>query len=428
MPRRDVLTSFAPRFAMDNDPTPPTVGADSKRKTRLEQGMAIAVLVLLVIGTFVVMRPFLTALCWAAVLCFSLWPVQRRLVVWLNGRRTLAALITTLTVTLILVAPFVIIGFSIADDARALTQATQKWIEGGPPAPPKWLDRIPIVGTRAKVYWEEFAAEAFELARKVKVAAVKSDAPPGATEPPLVFEQPLPSAAEAGEPKLVNALKKLFARTRVWLVAAGIAIGKGVVEVGLSVFLAFFIFRDGGAAADRLRAGIDRISGDRGKHLLEVAGNTVRGVVYGILGTALVQAIFAGIGFVIAGVPGAALLALLTFFLSVVPMGPPLVWVPAVIWLFSEGFTGRAIFMLVWGLIVSSVDNLVKPWLISQGSELPFVLIFFGVIGGALAFGFIGVFLGPTVLAVLYRLIEEWSRVPGPLRDSSRLPAANPEP
>jgi len=128
-----------------------------------------------------------------------------------------------------------------------------------------------------------------------------------------------------------------------------------------------------------------------------------------------VQAVMAGIGFVIADVPGAALLALLTFFLSVLPMGPPLIWIPAVIWLFSEGFTGRAIFMLIWGLIVSSVDNVVKPWLISQGSELPFVLIFFGVIGGALAFGFIGVFLGPTLLAVLYRLIEEWSRVPGPL-------------
>jgi predicted PurR-regulated permease PerM len=92
-----------------------------------------------------------------------------------------------------------------------------------------------------------------------------------------------------------------------------------------------------------------------------------------------------------------------------VPMGPPLVWFPAVIWLYQQDSTGWAIFMLVWGLIVSSVDNLVKPWLISQGSNLPFILIFFGVIGGALAFGVIGVFLGPTLLAVAYRLIEEWS-------------------
>ena len=107
---------------MDNTPGYSNNPSDSKRiasKTRLEQGMAVAVLMLLVIGSFVVVRPFLSALCWAAVLCFCLWPVQRRLVAWLNGRRTLAALITTLTVTLILVAPFVIIGVSIADDARA---------------------------------------------------------------------------------------------------------------------------------------------------------------------------------------------------------------------------------------------------------------------------------------------------------------------
>jgi len=134
----------------------------------------------------------------------------------------------------------------------------------------------------------------------------------------------------------------------------------------------------------------------------------VRGVVYGILGTALVQAVMAGIGFVIAGVPGAALLALLTFFLSVVPLGPPLIWLPAAIWLFQQGSTGLGVFMLIWGLGVSSVDNVVKPWLISQGSDLPFILIFFGVLGGALVFGFIGVFLGPTLLAVGFRLLEEW--------------------
>jgi predicted PurR-regulated permease PerM len=143
--------------------------------------------------------------------------------------------------------------------------------------------------------------------------------------------------------------------------------------------------------------------------LLEVAGNTVRGVVYGILGTALVQAIMAGVGFAIAGVPGAVLLALLTFFLSVVPVGPPLVWLPAAFWLFHQGRTGWGIFMIIWGIGVSTVDNFVKPWLISQGSAMPFILIFFGVLGGALAFGFIGVFIGPTLLAVGYRIVKEWS-------------------
>jgi predicted PurR-regulated permease PerM len=140
-----------------------------------------------------------------------------------------------------------------------------------------------------------------------------------------------------------------------------------------------------------------------------VANKTVRGVVYGILGTALVQAVMAGIGFFVAGVPGAALLALLTFFFSVVPVvGTGLVWIPAAIWLFQQGSTGWGIFMIAWGLLVGNVDNVVKPWLISQGSDMPFILIFFGVMGGALAFGFIGVFLGPTLLAVSSRLVEEW--------------------
>jgi predicted PurR-regulated permease PerM len=142
-------------------------------------------------------------------------------------------------------------------------------------------------------------------------------------------------------------------------------------------------------------------------------------VVYGILGTALAQAVVAGIGFVIAGVPGAALLALLTFFASVVPIvGTALVWLPAAIWLFHLGSTGWAIFMLIWGFGVANLDNIVKPWLISQGSNMPFILIFFGVLGGALAFGFIGVFLGPTLLAVGYRLVEEWSANAHPAPDS----------
>jgi len=132
-------------------------------------------------------------------------------------------------------------------------------------------------------------------------------------------------------------------------------------------------------------------------------------VVYGILGTAFVQAIMAGAGFLIAGVPGAAFLGLLTFFLSVVPVGPPLIWIPAALWLFHQGSTGWAIFMIVWGFLVSSVDNVVKPWLISQGSAMPFLLIFFGVLGGAMTFGFIGVFIGPTLLAVGYRLVAEWA-------------------
>jgi predicted PurR-regulated permease PerM len=143
-----------------------------------------------------------------------------------------------------------------------------------------------------------------------------------------------------------------------------------------------------------------------------VAGNTVRGVVYGIIGTAVAQGILAGLGFGLAGVPAAALLGVLTFFLSAVPVGPPMVWIPATIWLFSQGKNGWGLFLLIWGMfVVSGIDNIIKPYLISHGSKIPFVIVFLGVIGGAMAFGLVGVFLGPTLLAVAYRVIEEWSSV-----------------
>jgi predicted PurR-regulated permease PerM len=155
---------------------------------------------------------------------------------------------------------------------------------------------------------------------------------------------------------------------------------------------------------------VEHLAGERGEYLIKVAGDTVRGVIYGILGTAIAQALMAGLGFWIAGVPGAVLLAVLTFFFAVVPFGPPLIWLPAALWLFAQNQTGWGIFMLSWGLLgISSVDNVVRPFLISHGSKMPFALIFCGVIGGALAFGLVGVFLGPTLLAVAFRLVEEWS-------------------
>jgi predicted PurR-regulated permease PerM len=381
--------------------------ADIPPKTRLEQGLSVVTLGFLLIGCFVVMRPFLSALMWAVVLGFTLWPVHSRLTRWLGNRRTLAASLTTLSIALVLVVPFVVLGLSVADDARALAAATRKWSEGGLPAPPAWIEQIPVVGGQAKAYWQEIDEDLETFWREMKQPLADVEAGTVPDNRDLVSE--IPPAPTFGESRLANALRKLFAWAQSWLPSAGLAIGRGMTEVALSVFLAFFILRDGATVADRLATGVDRIAGVRGRHLLEVAGSTVRGVVYGILGTALVQGGLAAVGFLMAGVPGATLLGLLTFFLSVVPMGPPLVWVPAVIWLYQQGSTGAAIFMFIWGLLVSSVDNLVKPWLISQGSNLPFILIFFGVIGGALAFGVIGVFLGPTLLAVAYRLIEEWS-------------------
>jgi len=134
-------------------------------------------------------------------------------------------------------------------------------------------------------------------------------------------------------------------------------------------------------------------------------------VVYGIVGTAIAQGLVAFIGFLIAGVPGAALLGFLTFLLSMVPVGPPLIWAGAVIWLAFKSSTGWAIFMVIWGFfVISGIDNVIKPLLISRGSSLPFVLVMLGVFGGVFAFGFVGIFLGPTLLAVGYSLVRMWTQ------------------
>lgn len=383
---------------------------------RFEAKLAVGALTLLLIGCVLVMRPFMSALMWAAVLAFTLWPIQTRLVQWLKGRNTLAAGLMTGGITLVLVLPFLIIGLNLAGDVRALGVAVGKWVDKGPPSAPPWVEKLPVVGRQAKGLWMDFTNETAQVVALLRSeeASLATNAPP---LPPSKAVQtgtgsPTGEPQGLGKSRLAQALKRAISSAKSTLLAASLAVGRGLMEVALSVFMAFFLLRDGGVIADRVSAGLGRIAGKRGGRLLTVAGNTVRGVVYGILGTALVQGVAAGVGFAIAGVPGAALLGLLTFFLSVVPAGPPLLWIPAAIWLYSQVGTGWCIFMVIWGIGVSSLDNVVKPWLISQGSNMPFVLIFCGVLGGALAFGVIGVFLGPTLLAVAYRLIDEWSHVP----------------
>jgi predicted PurR-regulated permease PerM len=335
----------------------------------LEQNLGWFILILLAAGCLFVMIPFASASLWAAVLAFSSWPLYCRLLRLVGNRRTLASALMTLALVLIILLPFIIVGVKLADHVGELTVAVRKWIDAGPPAPPDWLHKIPVIGSRAVEQWQILASDSAKL-----LATVRRFVEPAST----------------------------------WLLAMGVALGGGVVQLALSIFIAFFFFRDGVRVAEQLGNAVARIGGERGSHLLKLAGNTVRGVVYGILGTALVQAVIAGIGFMVAGVPGVGVLTLLTFFLSVVPMGPPLVWGPAAFWLFHQGQTGWGIFMIIWGIGVSSIDNFVKPWLISRGSTMPFLLILFGVLGGAIAFGFIGVFLGPTLLAVGYRIVQEW--------------------
>lgn len=342
-----------------------------RKVANTDQIAVLAVLVLVVIGCFFVLKPFLSALLWAVILTFSSWPAFRVLLGWVRGRRTLAAFLMTLAIAMVLLVPSVVIVLTLAGDVKEFASTTVAWVRQGPPAPPEWLARVPWLGVEMTATWKEYAADSKQLL----VAAEQ-------------FVDPLTS----------------------WLLTIGKALGRGVLELALSMFLAFFFFRDGANLGERALAIARRLAGSRGDHLLrEVAGGTIRGVVYGILGTAMAQGLVAWVGFTIAGVPAAVLLGLMTFLISVIPMGPPLIWIPASIWVFQNGSVGMGIFMLLWGALgISSIDNFIRPLIISQGNKMPFVLIFMGVLGGGLAFGLIGIFLGPTLLAVSFRLAEEW--------------------
>ncbi len=349
--------------------TPPERSALDRRFELVISGAA---LVLLLVGCAVVLRPFVTSLLWAVVLWLATAPLHQQVLSWVGDRRTAAAALMTLGMASVLLLPIAAVGFGLADSARDLTIASRRWLEGGPPLPPAWLDSVPLIGSHVAERWTALASDSQRM-------------------------------VEQGE--------RWIEPATAWLLTGGLAIGRGVTELAMSILIAFFLYRDRVAFGDRFRAAAARIAGPSAEPLIDLAINTLHSVVYGILGTAVVQGVAAGIGLLIAGVPGAILLGLLTFFLSIVPMGPPLVWVPATVWLYQSGDTGWALFMLIWGFGVSSIDNFLKPWLISQGGTLPFILIFFGVIGGVLAFGFIGVFLGPTLLAVGYRLVLDWAVV-----------------
>jgi predicted PurR-regulated permease PerM len=357
------------------DPTRETPAPAERRRRqsaeeRLHQYAQLAAVVVVLVGSYLVLNPFIPAILFAAVLCSATWPLYVRLRKAFWGRSTLAALVITALLIALVIGPTVLLAVSLADNVTAVFEAGRAALEGGPIQPPAWLEKMPMVGAILADYWQRIASD--------------------------------------GE-SLVSHFKGLLEPTRVFLVGAGKAVGQGLTQLVLAVFIGFFFYRDGDALALALRKTLDRLAGGLGRELLQTMHNTVTGVVHGIFGTALAQAFVALIGFLIAGVPAAFWLAVATFFLSLVPIGPPLVWGGAAVWLAYHGQTGWTVFMVLWGLLaVSSIDNFVKPYLISRSSSLPLLLIVLGVFGGVFAFGFIGIFIGPPVLAIGLTLIRLW--------------------
>jgi predicted PurR-regulated permease PerM len=354
-------------------------------ENRFEQIAGMAIPLLLVVGCFVVLRPFVSALLLALILCYSTWPIYAWGERVLKGRKGLAATLMTLSVAAVLLVPVIILGSRLAEQIAAAIRWAQRLLSEGPPDPPAWIADIPVVGHQLHEYWQGLAHNTAELLNELVNA------------------------------KLVSDLGLYLLSAGEFLLIGAAVVAQGTAQLALSLFIAFFLYRDGLEGAKRLQSVALRLWGEPGLRLLDVVGATIKSVVYGTIGTAIAQSALTSLGLWLAGVHGVLLLGFVTFLVALTPIGAPLVWFPAALWLFYTGTTGWAVFLILWGIfIVGGADNIIRPYFISRGSDLPFVLVFLGVLGGTLAFGFLGLFLGPTLLATGYEIVRDWARVDDP--------------
>jgi predicted PurR-regulated permease PerM len=346
------------------------VAADAYRLARIVLMLAFGY------GCLRVLSPFVPAVLFAIAIAVSLWPLQKWMVEHLGRRQVLASLVTCIVVALLVIAPVALLVVSLDEALKAGLAGFDAMVESSRAGPPAWLIKLPWLGGYLEQLWN---------------AAATSD---GAW------------IAQWASP------------ARSWLLAFGKALGNGLGQIALGALLLFALFRHGERLATVLVQLTDRAGGSFAVELLVVARRAVVGVLIGVVGTASAQSVVAMIGFLIAGVPNPLLLGALTFVLSLVPIGPPLVWGAATIWLAQHGEVGRAVFMGLYGLLgISAVDNVVKPLLISRTSHLPLVLTLIGVFGGVIAFGVAGIFVGPALLAVAAAVVDtvaERGPPPGP--------------
>jgi predicted PurR-regulated permease PerM len=354
--------------------------------------MSIIALAGLLLGSLWVVRPFLGPGIWAVTIVVATWPVLKRLEARFGGRRAPAVVVMTLVLLVIVIVPVYLAISTVLEQSDRLIALARSLPTLTVPPPPAWLQSIPF-GPRIARAWTEL-----------------SQAEPGALSARL-------------EPYVGSVLR--------WFGSQVGSFGTLVVNFLVTVIIAIVLFSKGEVAATGLRLFFRRLAGEQGEGALVLAGQAIRAVALGVIVTAVVQSAAAGIGMAIAGIPRAGLLTAVVFLLCIAQLGPFLVMVPGVIWLYATGSPGWGTFFLLWTLVVITMDNILRPWLITRGANLPLLLIFAGVIGGLLGFGVIGLFIGPVILAVSYTLLEVWVRegeLPQPAKSGSAAPAVSAPP
>ncbi len=332
--------------------------------------LAVLFIAMLIAASFWILRPFLTALAWASTIVIATWPLMLRVQAGLWGRRALAVLMMTVLLLLLLIIPLSLAIGSIVARAGDIVGWARSLATFTMPAPPDWIGRIPLGGPKLAAQWQQLAA----------------------VGPGVLSERLAPHA------RLVVG----------WLIAQAGSLGLMVLQFLLTVIISAVLYANGEQVAQGISRFARRLAGKHGENAVILAGKAVRGVALGVVVTALIQAILGAIGLFVSGVPAAAVLTAVMFILCVAQLGPMLVLIPTVVWLFWEGHTLWGSIMVVWSIIVGTIDNVIRPILIKKGADLPLLLVFAGVIGGLIAFGIIGLFIGPVLLAVTYTLLKEW--------------------
>jgi predicted PurR-regulated permease PerM len=344
----------------------------------------LAVLGLLAASVYI-LRPFVPALVWGTTIAVATWPVLLRVQSRLGGRRGPAVAFMSLLMVLLVAIPLYAAIAAVLSRTDGVAELVRSLSEGGLPPPPSWVADIPLVGTPLAERWQGLSASGV--------------------------------AREGGElaPYVAWIVRFLTAQAR--------SLGGTLIHLLITLIVVGVLYATGDRAATAVRRFFRRLAGRRGDDAVVLAGKSIRAVALGVMLTALVQTVLTGAGLLIAGVPRAGLLTALALFLCVAQVGPALVLIPAIIWLFASDHTAAGAVLLVWSVAPLTVDNFLRPYLIKRGADLPLWLIFLGVIGGLLAFGVIGLFIGPVILAVTYTLVREWVGDLGP--DAAAAPTSS---
>lgn len=330
--------------------------------------IGVLFMALLGFGSLFVLRPFLPALIWATTIVVATWPLLLTVQRAAGGRRWVAVVVMELALLVILIAPLAGALWTLVGQAENL--ASLKDIRIAIPPPPAWVASIPMAGEPIAREWNEIVA-----------------AGPGSLAARLA-----PHLTEIGK----------------WLLAQLGGLGGILVLLGLTVVLCAVLYTTGETAARGVRAFFRRLDGDRGDQVVLLAGASIRAVALGIVVTALVQTVLGALGLLVSGVPYVAVLAALMFICCIVQIGPTIVLLGGIGWLWYTDAHTWAIILGVWTAFVGTLDNFLRPMLIKRGADLPFLLILAGVLGGLLTLGIVGLFIGPVVLAIAYRLLEAW--------------------